>query len=265
MPPVQDGAVREKRLEEGCCPNCGIRLYKVTHPHGGVGGLVNMPKLFRKKSANSNSGGGGGSNSNGPSPNPTKMTPLTIPGVVERGQCVKCTAGVPGGGGCAGKGGCNKGGDATMQGGHADPSTQPLLPTATAVPAFPTVKAVPAVATTAPAPTLRDFEHLGLATKPPPQSMPEASWTNNKQNGRPMNGANANSLGNVSNLKQPPEDLLGLNEAQFKSLYPPDGFSSDGESSSSGDSSSDARSMENDYPEHFDLCRIESDTPPPPS
>jgi hypothetical protein len=70
---------REQRLRDGCCPNCGTRLYKVTISGGGV-----MSKMFKKKNNVADR------NTVKSPPESVKFTPLTIPGVVERGQCVMC-------------------------------------------------------------------------------------------------------------------------------------------------------------------------------
>ena len=65
-----DEKLREKRERDGLCPNCGTRLFK--NEGKGV-----MSKMFHRTNSTENK-----------SP---KRTPLTIPGVVERGQCLKCS------------------------------------------------------------------------------------------------------------------------------------------------------------------------------
>ena len=73
---------RERRLNDGLCPNCGTRLYKISKTS------TVMNKLFKKKhSSDSADGEHAAANSN------VRKTALTIPGVVERGQCVKCADG----------------------------------------------------------------------------------------------------------------------------------------------------------------------------
>lgn len=263
MPPLQDGSsIREKRLQEGCCPNCGTRLYKVAHGSGGL----HMPKMFRKRGDNNNSGGV--SNHHGGSPNPRKMTPLTIPGVAERGQCLKCLVGYPGRSECGALDGCN-GGNALIP--------RDTLPTVKAVPAFPSVKAVPVMVTLAPherAPR----QIRGGGRKSPPQSSPQAAAATSVSQAKNQQTAGGISTnGDVqegAELKQPPELLIagsGQVDLQppptraFSNLssipaYP--GNRSSSEESSSGDdsSSSDEGSLEGDELERrFDLCRLESD------
>ena len=65
--------VREDRLNNGCCPNCNTRLFKVTS-------TSTVSNLLCR-----------GSDATVATSNYNKMKiPLTIPGVVERGQCLKC-------------------------------------------------------------------------------------------------------------------------------------------------------------------------------
>jgi hypothetical protein len=70
-----DESTREQRLREGLCPACGTRLYKVVRK----GGIATVKTLFNKKDTTANSAAD------------VKMIPLTLPGVVERGQCMKCS------------------------------------------------------------------------------------------------------------------------------------------------------------------------------
>lgn len=71
---MADANIREERERNGCCPNCGNRLYKVS---GGGGGV--MSKMFKRNKKS------GEAPNNG-----VIMTPLTIAGSVERGQCLFC-------------------------------------------------------------------------------------------------------------------------------------------------------------------------------
>ena len=65
--------VREDRLNNGCCPNCNTRLFKVTS-------TSTVSNLLCR-----------GSDATVATSNYSKMKiPLTIAGVVERGQCLKC-------------------------------------------------------------------------------------------------------------------------------------------------------------------------------
>ena len=65
--------VREDRLNNGCCPNCNTRLFKVTS-------TSTVSNLLCR-----------GSDATVATSNYNKMKiPLTIAGVVERGQCLKC-------------------------------------------------------------------------------------------------------------------------------------------------------------------------------
>ena len=69
--------IREQRLQEGCCPSCGVQLYKIISKKANV---MSKMSMFNNKSQDTSS-------------NYPKMEPLNIPGVVERGQCVKCANG----------------------------------------------------------------------------------------------------------------------------------------------------------------------------
>ncbi|KAL3797788.1 hypothetical protein ACHAWO_000405 [Cyclotella atomus] len=71
-PSAEKELLRERRLSEGLCPECGTRLYKVVKAR-----RQTMKTLFKKDTSD-------GNDTN------VKMIPLTLPGVVERGQCMKC-------------------------------------------------------------------------------------------------------------------------------------------------------------------------------
>ncbi|KAL7544092.1 hypothetical protein ACHAXR_013542 [Thalassiosira sp. AJA248-18] len=243
MAPLQENSIREQRLQDGCCPNCGTRLYKVTTANSGGGG-GRVSKMFRKKNGSNNIKEGETSTN-------SKMTPLNIPGVVERGQCVKC-------GGGSGGGGHTGGGVAT----------------AIAAP-VPTVKAIKIPPPAAFPPSGGGNQTDGGGKKPPPpQSKPEVQATmSNNQN--TSNGGTANQCGD---LKQPPEDLLGLNSV---GKPPPPATTSSGNSQSSSssgseeDSSSSGSDSSSEYEDddgssldieddlhpllEMDLCRLESD------
>lgn len=79
MPQADDESIREQRLREGLCPSCGTRLYKVvrSRPPINVKALLKHAMHCTATSCDGN----------------VKMIPLTLPGVVERGQCVKCSDG----------------------------------------------------------------------------------------------------------------------------------------------------------------------------
>ena len=70
--------IREQRLQEGCCPNCGIQLYKIISKS--KANVMSKMSMFNNKSQDMSS-------------NYPKKEPLNIPGIVERGQCVKCANG----------------------------------------------------------------------------------------------------------------------------------------------------------------------------
>lgn len=62
-----DVDIRDERERSGCCPNCGTRLY--SNSEG-----VKRHMMFKRKVPQNNA----------------TMTPLTIAGSVERGQCLRC-------------------------------------------------------------------------------------------------------------------------------------------------------------------------------
>lgn len=189
-----------------------------------------MSKMFRKKN---NSSSNTGVNS---SASPSKMTPLTIAGVAERGQCVKCANGKhsEGAGQVAN----------TASGGNA---VAVLVPTVKAVPVV-----IPSVA--APIPN-----HSA-----PPQSKFEVQ----------ADKKNMSNGDNHGNLKQPPEDLLGLNpnkaaaSGNSRSSSVTSGSRTGTASASTGQNlstesedsdSEDDGSLEDVPLLNFDLCRLESD------
>ena len=185
MAPLRDtSSIREQRVQDGCCPNCGERLYKVDKG-GGV-----MSKFRKKKE----------STSTGDAPNPAKMIPLTIPGKVERGQCVKCADGRH----------TEGGDDHVVNGGEAQE--------------VPTVKAVPIIVDLPPA---------------PPQSKPAGAQPNaNEQES--SSGDDDDSNTSPGDLKQPPEELFGLlNNDYNKAPASNDASSSNGRKEEEGDNSSD--------------------------
>ncbi|KAL3780732.1 hypothetical protein HJC23_001014 [Cyclotella cryptica] len=79
MPQADNEAIREGRLREGLCPACGTRLYKVVRSRQ----TINVKALFKNATHSTPSSADGG----------VKMIPLTLPGVVERGQCMRCSDG----------------------------------------------------------------------------------------------------------------------------------------------------------------------------
>ena len=153
---------REQRLRDGCCPNCGTRLYKVTISGGGV-----MSKMFKKKN--------NVADRNTVTSESIKMTPLTIPGAVERGQCIMCVTGIT---------------PRRVDGrgeGRAVYANASLVPTVKAVPVFASIPP-----STPPTPYARA----------PPQPI-----TQTKSNDRILGDTGKINRGN---LKQPPEKLLSL-------------------------------------------------------
>ncbi|KAL7535408.1 hypothetical protein ACHAWF_005158 [Thalassiosira exigua] len=231
MAPLQEAsaAVREQRLQDGCCPNCGTRLYKVASSSHSV-----MPKFpFRKKSSGSGRGkGGGGEHA---SPAASKMTPLTIPGVVDRGQCVRCADG-------------KRAALEADDGGGA-------LATADAV-LVPSVKAVPVAVKPAESATPATYAALPPdsppgAKKPPPQSKSEARGGDD----------------NAGNLKRPPEDLLLPSDPEkVQASVSVDESASEDESSSGSDDDSSEYETDSEYDDNasleerdLKLCRLESD------
>jgi len=77
---ADDLALREERLREGFCPNCGIRLYKVSS-----GGIASKISIFKRKTKSHSNGDEHANSKSG-----AKMMPLSVAGLVERGQCLKC-------------------------------------------------------------------------------------------------------------------------------------------------------------------------------
>jgi hypothetical protein len=236
MAPLQDNNVREQRLQDGCCPNCGIRLYKIINVGGGV---ISKMKMFGKKSQGANKNNAGG---DGGAQTLTRMVPLTVAGVVERGQCVKCVNGHP----------LTEGGSVTAV-------------------AIPTVQAIPVRVTPA---------NEGKKP-PPPQAKPElAPLLPNNQNGGNTNFLGGNLkcppedlLGLNSNNRSAPSSGSSRsslsNSGKVRNVanvvYPAN-LSSNGESESEGSSSSyetdsedEGQSLE-DIPQlDLGLCRLESD------
>ena len=243
-----DDATREQRLQDGCCPNCNTRLYKVS-----TTSAIGMPKMFKRN----RSGSDPSSPKNATNTNNIKMVPLSIPGVVERGQCLKCANGVfsnnlmdaVGVGSGVGLGG--GGGDTTTAVGVAEP--------------VPTVKAVPVVVSPPPPNSGLSNDLLGEGglKQPPPQDAPA-----------------------FGELKQPPENLLGLKsppetaaaastssavdessssgseEEESDSSESESGSDdSDDSSSSSGDDVSleDVHDLLSSSTRQNELCRLESD------
>eukprot|EP00571_Detonula_confervacea_P016406 CAMPEP_0172303248 /NCGR_PEP_ID=MMETSP1058-20130122/4810_1 /TAXON_ID=83371 /ORGANISM="Detonula confervacea, Strain CCMP 353" /LENGTH=753 /DNA_ID=CAMNT_0013013989 /DNA_START=281 /DNA_END=2542 /DNA_ORIENTATION=- len=204
-----DGNIRDQRLQDGCCPNCATRLYKISNSSsGGV-----MSKMFKKKAASS-------------SPNPIKMTPLTVPGVVERGQCVKCANGKSNQVGAAAAGG--DGNDAVF---------------------VPTVKAVPVVVSGAAAPTVPPPNENQGEGGNSPQSKPEVQF-----NEQIIRNGGSNHGGD---LKQPPEKMIGVNE-NGNSQSSSSGSGSE-ESESEDSSYEDDESLEDVPLLDLDVCQLESD------
>eukprot|EP00956_Cyclotella_meneghiniana_P027479 scaffold61614_cov23-Cyclotella_meneghiniana.AAC.1 len=71
--------LREQRLHEGLCPQCGTRLYKIVKQNrrptmkGMFGGKKNNNALFDNDGSNNDGNNNSGDN--------VKMIPLTLPGV----------------------------------------------------------------------------------------------------------------------------------------------------------------------------------------
>ena len=237
--------IRESRLLDGCCPNCGTRLFKVTTPKSGVMSKIMFPKRKNNKGSeedNNNISSGGGAPSSSLAATNTKMTPLSIKGVVERGQCLKCAA--------------NNDGDNIMKevpaiedGSSGDYGGQPIRGTSTSVgiaePLMPSVQAVPVTMMISPIPP------------PSPIISPTAAAP------PPLNGGA---------LKQPPESLIGLKsksnntdnlkseESSSSSEESGESDSDDDDSSSDGDDESlDDHQLEEDHHDHSRMCRLESD------
>lgn len=142
---MADVDIREERVRNGCCPSCGNRLYHVTGA-GGSGVFSKMNKFKRNKRG-----------SDQVTPHAT-MTPLTIAGSVERGQCLRCT-------------------DTrvdVMFGGMEDSIAKVL--------AVPTVQAVPLVANSTVVATIDRQEHTEQQTKHDNRKhTPEAELLGKKQ------------------------------------------------------------------------------------
>lgn len=86
----------EQRLQQGQCPSCGQQLYKPGGASGNGNNKTPKWKKFFQLGGNNNSTSAPNSgNTNTNNPNDTvenpRQKPLHIPGVVHRGQCVKCT------------------------------------------------------------------------------------------------------------------------------------------------------------------------------
>ena len=215
---------REQRLRDGCCPNCGTRLYKVGTTGGGV-----MSKMFKKRNV--------ADGNKGPysSPDTIKMTPLNMPGVVERGQCIRCADGI------ASEGVSVGGVGRAVTAGYAS-----LIPTAKAVPVLASLtKSAP--------PSLSAGQNQIEARKPPPpQSKPRVKATEDNLS----NGGNFND----GDLKQPPENLLGLYSDQAASSGNlRSQTKSDEDESGSNVSSDDDESIEDYALLDMNFCRLETD------
>ncbi|KAL3766693.1 hypothetical protein ACHAW5_006951 [Stephanodiscus triporus] len=219
-----DSYVREQRLRDGCCPNCGTRLYKVAISGSGV-----MSKMFKKMNVVD------GTKGLHSSPDLIKMTPLTIPGVVERGQCIRCADGI------------------TSEGVHVGGVGRAVV---YGVPST-TVNAVPVFASQTasgpPTPSAREKGKLREVRKlPPPQSKPRIKANDILGDGGEINHGD---------LKQPPEDLLGLyNDQAAASGGDLLCFTGGEEDESESDiSSEDDESLE-DYPLlDMNFCHLETD------
>jgi len=214
---------REQRLRDGCCPNCGTRLYKVGASGGGV-----MSKIFKKRNV--------ADGNKGPysSPDTIKMTPLTMPGVVERGQCIRCTDGIN-------SEGVNVGGvGRAVTAGYAS-----LLPTAKAVPVF-------ASLTEAAPPSLSAGQNKTEARKPPPpQSKPRIKASGDVL----INGEKFKH----GDLKQPPENLLGLYNDQAAGSGLRSHTESEEDENGSNVTSEDDESIEDYTILDMNFCRLETD------
>lgn len=218
-----DSYVREQRLRDGCCPNCGTRLYKVAISGSGV-----MSKMFKKMNVVD------GTKGLHSSPDLIKMTPLTIPGVVERGQCIRCADGIN-------SEGVNVGGV-----GRAVVHGVPSI-TVNAVPVF-----VSQTASGPPTPSARENGKLREVRKlPPPQSKARIKANDILGDGRKINHGD---------LKQPPENLLGLYNDQAAASGDLLSFTGGEEDESESDiSSEDDESLE-DYPLlDMNFCHLETD------
>ena len=100
-----EDAIKKERYERGQCPSCGQQLFELKENHNSKETHTTKPKfglLFRHKAtASTNDNNNSNNSSNPPSssssspqqrapPQPRRL-PLTIPGRVERGQCVACS------------------------------------------------------------------------------------------------------------------------------------------------------------------------------
>ena len=204
--------------------------------------------MFRKKTTTTNENTNGSST---PSNQP-KMTPLNIPGVVERGQCLKCAHGNP----AAMSGGGRLGSGSGSLGDTNGNGTAVAIGTAIGTVPSP-VKAIPINAVVDPHDRIPSPPTSGGHLKsPPPQSAANYGevdpWgNNNNTNAKSPPPLQAQPLvnGHRNDLKQPPEILLGLNSSATKAS--PDDYesSSEEESGSSESGSSSSGSYETDEEE----------------
>jgi hypothetical protein len=79
---------RQERLESGQCPGCGQLLFKINTSSNSHSGGVKKSTFFRRRKESSSSKGSGGSS--GCNDHAGTMVPLSVPGSVERGQCLRC-------------------------------------------------------------------------------------------------------------------------------------------------------------------------------
>jgi hypothetical protein len=181
-----------------------------------------MSKMFKKKKKNVADGNMGIF-----CPESIKMTPLTIPGVVERGQCIMCATGIT-------RRWADGGGEGRAV--HANAS---LVPTVKAVPVFASLSA----SSTPPAPSARA----------PPQSIPQI-----KSNDRILSNKDKNNQGD---LKQPPEKLLELFDTRAAASYNfQSSVGSEEDEDESSVSSEDDDSSFEDYPLlDMNVCSLESE------
>lgn len=219
---------REQRLRDGCCPNCGTRLYKVGASGGGV-----MSKMFKKRN--------GADGNKGPysSPDTIKMTPLTMPGVVERGQCIRCADGITSEG--VNVGGVGRAVAAGYATGYAS-----LVPTAKAVPVLASLtKSAP--------PSLSAGQNQTESRKPPPPQ----SKSRIKANEDILSNRGKFNHGD---LKQPPENLSGLfNDQVAGSGNLRSHTESEEDENGSNVSSEDGESIDDYTLLDMNFCRLETD------
>jgi hypothetical protein len=73
---------RQERLESGQCPGCGQLLFKIntSHSNSSQSGGNKKSTFFRRRRGSSK----------GSSADHSTMVPLSVPGSVERGQCLRC-------------------------------------------------------------------------------------------------------------------------------------------------------------------------------